>query len=391
MAEVIEKKRRRGHNEGAIYQRSSDGRWVGTLSLPNGKRKSFYGGTRKEASDKMRQAQRDQEDGLDLSAGALTVAAYLERWLRDAVKDSVKAKTYIDYESICRVRVIPRIGTHKLAKLTALDLQGLYGDLKVAGLSPQSIRKTHRVLHAAFRQAEKWDLLARNPCGRVKSPKAERSEMQAWTPEQANHFLAATNEHRMCALYVLALSTGMRRGELLGLKWSDIDLSAGTLSVQRALQWQSLDKYQFVTPKTAKSRRTIHLSKKAVGELRAHKDRQTFAKRDAGEFWQDQDLVFCNAMGGPLDPSHQSAVFQQAASVIADAAKKSGAPAFPVIRFHDMRHTAATILLAKGVHVKLVSEMLGHSTITLTLDTYSHVIPAMHGDAAAAMDAVFSA
>jgi integrase len=195
----------------------------------------------------------------------------------------------------------------------------------------------------------------------------------------------------MRALYVLALSTGMRRGELLGLKWSDIDLLAGTLSVQRALQLQSLDKYQFVTPKTAKSRRTIHLSKKAVAELRAHKDRQIFARRDAGEYWQDQDLVFCNALGGPLDPSHQSAVFQQAASVIADAGKQANGPAFPVIRFHDMRHTAATILLAKGVHVKLVSEMLGHSTITLTLDTYSHVIPAMHGDAAAAMDAVFSA
>ena len=200
----------------------------------------------------MRQAQRDQEDGLDLSAASLTVSTYLERWLRDAVKDSVKAKTYIDYESICRVRVVPRIGTRKLAKLTALDLQGLYGELKEAGLSPQSIRKAHRVLHAAFRQAEKWDLLARNPCSRVKSPKAERSEMQAWTPEQAQQFLTATSEHRMHTMYVLALSTGMRRGELPGLKWSDIDLSAGTLSVQRALQWQSLDKCQFVTPKTGK-------------------------------------------------------------------------------------------------------------------------------------------
>ncbi|MFT4040963.1 MAG: tyrosine-type recombinase/integrase [Thermomicrobiales bacterium] len=391
MTDTSVKKRRRGHNEGAIYQRSSDGRWVGTLSLPNGKRKSFYGETRKEAADRMKQAQRDQENGIDLSAAALTVSMYLERWLRDAVKDSVKAKTYIDYESICRVRVVPRIGDRKLARLTALDLQGLYTELKEAGLSPQSIRKTHRVLHAAFRQAEKWDLLARNPCGRVKAPRAERSEMQAWTPEQAQQFLNATAEHRMHALYVLALSTGMRRGELLGLKWSDVDLKVGTLSVQRALQWQSLDKYQFVTPKTAKSRRTIHLSKKAVDALRAHRDRQAFTRRDTGEFWQDQDLVFCNAMGGPLDPTHQSTVFQQAATAIAEAAKKVEAPAFPVIRFHDMRHTAATILLAKGVHVKLVSEMLGHSTITLTLDTYSHIIPAMHGDAAAAMDAVFSA
>jgi integrase len=173
----------------------------------------------------------------------------------------------------------------------------------------------------------------------------------------------------------------MRQGELLGLKWADVDLAAGTLAVRHSLQWQREGKYQFVDPKTARSRRSVHLSQKAVTELRAHKDRQAFTRRDAGELWQEQDLVFGDELGGPLAPSHQSATFK----TVAEAAK------LPVIRFHDMRHTAATILLAKGVHVKLVSEMLGHSTIVLTLDTYSHLIPAMHGDAAAAMDAVFSA
>ncbi|MCA9877557.1 MAG: site-specific integrase [Thermomicrobiales bacterium] len=370
--------KRRLHGEGTFRQRS-DGTWEARLSLEGGRRMSFYGKTQGEAAQKLRDAKKRAEQGIDLSADKLTVEQYLERWLRDAVKPSVKAKTYEGYESICRVRVAPRIGTRKLAKLTALDLQGLYTELKDAGLSPRSVQHTHRVLHRAFEQALRWNLIMRNPCDGAQAPRAERAEMKVWTPEQAAAFQVATSTHRMRALYVLALSTGMRQGELLGLKWGDLDLGAGTLSVQRSLQWQREGKYQFVDPKTSRSRRRIHLSKAAVATLRAHKDRQAFTKRDAGEHWQEQDLVFCDELGGPLAPSHQTATFKMAAA----AAK------LPVIRFHDMRHTAATILLAKGVHVKLVSEMLGHSTIVLTLDTYSHLIPAMHGDAAAAMDTVF--
>jgi integrase len=208
-----------------------------------------------------------------------------------------------------------------------------------------------------------------------------RAEKRAWTPEQADAFLISTRDHRMHALYVLALTTGMRQGELLGLRWSDIDWNAGTLAVRRALQWQRGIRLAFVEPKTARSRRKIHLSQTPLTALRAQKDRQAFDRHNTGSAWTDNALVFWNAVGEPLSPTNETKRFQRAGV----------AAGVPPIRFHDMRHTAATILLAKGVHVKVVSEMLGHSTITLTLDTYSHVIPAMHGDAAAAMDAVFTA
>lgn len=372
--------KRRGHNEGSVYQRQ-DGRWVASVMLPNGKRKSYYATTRKEVADKLKSAQKDIGDGVDLSADRVTVAQFLDRWLSSSVKPSVKVKTYITYESLCRTAIAPRIGGKRLAKLTALDLQSLYTELSEAGLSPRSVHHVHRVVHRAFVQAIRWSLIPRNPCDGATSPKAPRAELTTWNPEEADAFLLATREHRMHALYVMALTTGMRQGELLGLKWADIDFNTGTLAVRRALQWQRGNGLVFTEPKTARSRRKIHLSQTALAALRGHKDRQTFERHAADFAWTTHDLVFCNAVGEPLSPTNETKRFQRAGAAVG----------LPSIRFHDMRHTAATILLAKGVHVKLVSEMLGHSTITLTLDTYSHVIPAMHGDAAAAMDAVFSA
>jgi integrase len=372
--------KRRGHGEGSIKQRV-DGLWEARVSLPSGKRKSFYGKTRKEAQDKLRAALRDIDAGLDLGADRQTVAQFLEKWLAASVKPSVKVKTYEGYESIVRVRVVPRIGRKHLAKLTPLDLQSLYTELADAGLSARSVHHTHRVLHRAFVQAVRWNLIVRNPCDGAQGPRASRAEMKVWTPAQADAFLIATRQHPAQALYILALTTGMRQGELLGLKWGDLDLSVGTLAVRRSLQRQKGKGLVFEEPKTARSRRSIFLSQRAVAALRAHRDRQAFDRRAAGSEWNARDLVFCHATGEPLDPSYQTTIFKKAV----EAAR------LPAIRFHDMRHTAATILLSRGVHVKLVSELLGHATIVLTLDTYSHLIPAMHGDAAAAMDAVFAA
>jgi integrase len=374
------KQRRRGHGEGAVFQRG-DGLWVARLNDPNGKRKTLYAKTRKEAADKLRAAQKSVDDGLSLDTGRQTAAQFLDKWLAASVKPSVKTKTYEGYESIVRVRVNPRMGGKHLAKLTALDLQALYTDLANAGLSPRSVHHTHRCLHRAFVQAVRWNLIARNPCDGAQGPQATRPEMMVWTPQEADTFLISTREHPAHALYTLALTTGMRQGELLGLKWADVDLSAGTLSIRRSLQRQRGAGPVLITLKTARSRRSIHLSQRAIAALRTHSDRQAFDRRAAGAEWVEHDLVFCHANGEPLDPSYQTATFKKAAE----------AAGVPVIRFHDMRHTAATVLLAKGVHVKVVSEMLGHATITLTLDTYSHVIPAMQSDAAAAMDAVFTA
>jgi integrase len=374
------KEKRRGHGEGAIFQRK-DGRWVARVTLPDGTRKDYYAKTRREAADKLKGAQRSAEDGVDLSADRVTVAHFLDTWLSSSVKPSVKVKTFTTYESLCRTAIVPRIGSKKLVKLTALDLQSLYTNLAESGLSPRSVHHVHRVLHRAFNQGVQWKILPRNPCDGATSPKAPRAEMSVWNAGEADAFLIATREQRMHGLYVLALTTGMRQGELLGLKWTDIDFTAGTLAVRRALQWQRGNGLVFVEPKTARSRRKIHLSQTALAALRVHKDRQAFDRHVLGSEWNEHGLVFCDFLGEPLSPTNETKRFQRA----------SAAAGLPAIRFHDLRHTAATILLAKGVHVKLVSEMLGHSTIVLTLDTYSHVIPAMHSDAAAAMDAVFTA
>ncbi len=372
--------KRRGHNEGNIKQRA-DGLWEARISLPGGKRKSLYGKTRREAQDKLRAALRDVDAGLDLATGRQKVGQFLDQWLDASVRPSVKVKTYEGYESIVRVRVKPRIGHVLLARVTPLDLQGLYTALAGSGLSNRSIHHTHRALHQAFNQAVRWGLTARNPCDGVTPPRPKRSEMRVLTKDQAAALLDATRTDPAHALYVLAITTGMRQGELLGLRWEDADLDAGKLAVRRALQRQRGKGLVFTEPKSTRSRRVILLSDRAVSALRTHRDRQTFERRVAGSMWQDGGLVFCTGTGAPLDPSWQTKVFKA-------ALKQAG---LPDIRFHDCRHTAATLLLAAGVHPKVVSEMLGHATITLTLDTYSHLVPVMHQEAAKAMDAVLGA
>jgi integrase len=224
-------------------------------------------------------------------------------------------------------------------------------------------------------------MLPRNPCDGVTPPRPEQVEMDVWNAEEAAAFLAATTKHEMHALYALALSTGMRQGELLGLKWNDIDLDAGKLHIHRSLQYQRGSGLVFVLPKTAKSRRPIKLGNRTVDALKAHRKKQLENRLKAGSLWKEQDLVFPTEMGAPHDPSWQYKVFKKA---VEDAGLRS-------IRFHDMRHTAATLLLSKNVHVKVVSEMLGHSSITITLNTYSHFVPSLHDQAADVMDSLLSA
>lgn len=372
--------KRRGHHEGTIRQRP-DGLWEARLSLVNGKRKSLYGKTRKEVQEKLKSAQRDVDAGLDLSAGRQTVAAYLDKWLDASVRPSVKVKTFEGYESIVRVRVKPHIGRVVLTRLTPLDLQGLYATLEEAGLSNRSIQHTHRALHQALGQAVRWGMIARNSCDGVKAPRPNPSEMRVLNQDQASALLDATRGDRLHALYVLAVSTGMRQGELLGLRWQDVNFDAGKLTVRRALQRQNEAGLVFIEPKTSRSRRTIMLSRRALSATRDHRKRQLQDRLLAGSEWDDQDLVFCNVTGGPLDPSWTRLTFYRALE----------RAALPPIRFHDLRHTAATLLLTQGVHVKLVSEMLGHATISLTLDTYSHLLPVTHAQAADAMDAALGA
>src|SRR5680860_1924129 len=373
--------KRRANGDGSIYQRESDGRWVASIMLPNGKRKSFYGKNRKATNDKLREAVREIDQGVDLSGPRSTVEQYLNKWLDSSARPSVKTKTFEGYESIARVRVIPRIGLLPLAKVTPLDLQKLYADLTKMGLSNRSVHHTHRVLHRAFSQAVRWNMIPRNPCDGATAPRPQRTEMRVLTAEQSSALMSQTRDHPSHALYALALSTGMRIGELLGLQWQDIDFDGERLFVRRALQRQNEKGLVFIEPKTARSRRSIKLGKGAISALREHKRNQLTRRIALANQWHDQDLVFASDTGGPVDPSWQRELFKKALS---DAG-------LPAIRFHDLRHTAATLLLSRGVHPKVVSEMLGHSTITLTLDTYSHLVPILHDQAAELMDSILTA
>ena len=272
----------------------------------------------------------------------------------------------------------PRIGNKKLGQVTPLMIQTLYSDLRVAGLSSRSIIHTHTLLHKSFQQAVKWRMIAQNPVALVEPPRAERREMSVLTRQEASKFLDATRGHRYAALFTLAVSTGMRQGELLGLRWSDVDIDAKRLQVQQALQRQREEGLVFVTPKTRQSRRTIVLSDRAVVALKSHLARQDDRRATAGCRWVEHDLVFAGLTGGPLEPSKITLEFKRTLA----------AAGLPAIRFHDLRHTAATLLLSQNLHPKMVSEMLGHSTISITLDTYSHLVPVLHQQAAVAMDAM---
>ncbi|MDP9266351.1 MAG: site-specific integrase [Chloroflexota bacterium] len=241
-----------------------------------------------------------------------------------------------------------------------------------------TVRHLHALLHKAFDQAEKWGLVARNVVALVSPPTAPHQEMKTLSEAQTRTFLEAVAGERFEALHVLAVSSGMRQGEILALRWSDLDLDRASAQIQRSIQFLPGDRYVFTPPKTTKSRRKVELTKTVVAALRRHRARQIAERLASAGGWADLDLVFADEAGGPTSPDRVRWAFQR---VLKDAG-------LPRIRFHDLRHTAATLLLGCGVHPKIVSEMLGHSTIAITLDLYSHVTPTMQREAAAVLDSV---
>ncbi|MDP8951369.1 MAG: site-specific integrase, partial [Actinomycetota bacterium] len=262
---------KRANGEGSIYQRK-DGRWVGqyTVHTANGpKRRAVYGKDREEAARKLAGAIADRDRGLIFDAGNMTVGEYLDRWLSDSVRDTVKRRTFEGYASIVRRHLKPAIGRVKLAKLTPAHVQGLYRAKLDAGLSPTTVQHVHTTLHKALRQAVKWGLIPRNVCEAVSVPRRDSPEMRPLTPQQARVLLVAARGDRLEALYVLAVTTGMRQGELLGLRWRDVDLDRAVVRISQTLVTGN-GKQTFEKPKTAKSRRSVALTRRAVAALTGH-------------------------------------------------------------------------------------------------------------------------
>jgi integrase len=370
---------KRGNGEGSITRRKN-GHWSAqyvVYTSEGRKRKTLYGKTRAEVARKLAKAISNREDGLVFDAGSLTVTRYLDRWLTDSVKGTVRLTTYQGYERICRLHIKPSLGRVRLKDLTAAHVRGLYRERLKAGLAPRMVQLIHVTLHKALKQAVMDGLIPRNVTEAVKPPQPEKKEIKPLSSEQARALLRAAKEERLEALYMLAITTGMRQGELLALKWEDVNLEAGTLQVRRTLCTATGGGFTFGAPKTAKSRRSIKLPDIAISSLRRHRKAQLEEKMRLGELFADQGLVFTSRVGTPI--SRQDLITRSFKPLL----KRAG---LPDIRFHDLRHTCATLLLGKGVHAKLVQELLGHATISITLDTYSHVLPGMGDAAAGAMD-----
>ena len=305
-----------------------------------------------------------------------TLAEFLTRWLEDTVKSTRAHNTYLSYYYTVK-HIISVLGGVQLAKLQPQQLQALYRIKREEGLT-RTVRLLHAVLHNALGQAVKWGLIPRNIAAVVEAPKVPRKEMKVLTPEEVHRFLNTAQDDPLFALYVLAVTSGLREGELFALKWSDFNKGTCIIQVQRQLQWVR-GKAQLTEPKTAKSRRTVTLPKMAIKALRKHKVEQAKQRLSAGGNWNSLELIFTSSRGTPLNrPNFLQRHFYP-------LLEKAGVPR---VRFQDLRHTAATLLLSQNIHPKIVQERLGHSNISTTMDIYSHVLPTMQQEVADKLDAI---
>lgn len=370
---------RRRNGEGSISRRK-DGRWQASVTLADGTRRQAIGRDYETVARKLNQLLHERDSGVLIPRSDLTVGEYLDQWLEDIAKPKLRPSSYETCRGDVR-RAKPLIGTIRLEDLKPATLQAAYGRLQKSGLSPRSVQRVHTTLHRAFKQAVQFELLIRNPAEIARPPRAPRIEMRTLAADEVRRLFESSRDHRLHALWVLLATSGMRIGEALGLMWSDVDLDVGRVQVRRALQRQAGVGFAFTEPKTNRSRRSIFVPLGTVAALHEHRRRQQDEKEIAGPLWEgEHDLVFLTAKGRPIEQGHVH-------WTLTKTLERAG---LPRIRVHDLRHTAASILLERGVHPKIVQEMLGHSTITLTLDTYSHVIPSLQATASSQLQTLFA-
>ena len=375
------KKKERGNGTGTVYPRKNkQGKIIGyrgSYFAPDGKRRYVSAKRKSDAERALRQAMTDAERGLVFEAGTVTIEEYLNRWLADSVKDTVRRSTFVQYKSVVKCHLIPAFGRLKLKALTSAHVRGLYREKLNSGLAPRTVQYIHTTLHKALKQAVMDGLIPRNVTDAVKAPQAHKKEVKPLTPTEVKALLCAASGDRLEALYIVAIHTGLRRSELLGLKWTDVDLDTKTLSVQRSLDKDG----SFNPPKRNKSQRTVKLTGQAVEAFKGHRARQNEEQLRLGSLWEDYGLVFPNQVGKPMNADN---LYHRGFRPLLKRAGLSG------FTFHSLRHTCATLLVSKNVNPKIIQEMLGHATISQTMDTYSHIMPGMSDVAAEAIERALS-
>ncbi len=360
LREVVVAARRRGRGEGSIYRRK-DGRWVGQYEV-GGKRRYVYGKTRKDVAAQLARIVADGNDGLIFDSDHLTLSQYLDRWM-NSIRDTVRESTWVRHEINVRVHLEPALGKVRLGKLNPLQVQSFYRCKLDEGQSAASVLKMHSTLSKALKQAVRWRLVPVNVCLAVVLPRITTPEVQPLDVKQLKALLVAAQGSDLYALWALMATTGVLIGEALGLKWDDLDLDARTMRVNRTIY-----RGASCLPKTDSSRRTIKLSKFATEALTQHP--------------RKCEWVFSTSRGTTINVNNLR--YRSWKRLLESAGLPCGT------RIHDLRHSAATLLLSKGVPIKVVSEMLGHSDVSITLSIYAHVLPDMQDGAAEAMDDALS-
>lgn len=357
---------KRGNGEGSLFRRR-DGRWVGEITLAaDGRRRQFYGKTRAEAGKKLALAVGDHHRGILPTGRPQTVATFLNRWLEDSVRGRVRPTTEAHYE-LCVRHLVQGLGPLDVVKLSPADVEH-YLRSKQDQLATRTINHHRAVLRVALNRAMKWGFVHRNVAALASAPRVEAKPSRFLTPAEAAALLKAFEGDRLEALFSTALALGLRQGEALGLAWDDVDFATRQLHVRRQLQ-RLKGESRLVPVKTERSRRTLTMPMVVVAALQEHRRRQL-------EEGIVQNLVFCRRDGRPLVNSNVTHAFQ-------NRLQRAG---LPRMRFHDLRHSCASLLLAQGVAPRVVMETLGHSTIATTMNVYSHVMPSLLQESADAMD-----
>ena len=384
--------KKRANGQGSIYQRK-DGRWAGAAYVlaANGiyKRTPVYGSSADDVGRKLTEIKARSDQGLPAQAAGWTVSSYSVYWLEHVARPKLRPTTFARYRSLLTRSIVPSIGKRRLTALTPADVRLMLvrtassplrireADTTPDTLSARTVQQVHAVLRSMLNTAVREELIARNVARLVQPPTPGHGEIHPWTDAEARRFLKAAEGHRLYALFAVALALGLRRGELLGLRWSDIDFHNRQLRVAQTLQRVRGEGLVFGPPKSKRSRRTLTMPSIVTEALIRHRTGQTEDRRRAAEVWMDSGLVFTTSSGRHLEPRNLNTAYARLLAHVD----------VPRIRFHDLRHTCATLLLSRGVSARVVMDILGHSQISVTMNIYGHVMPAMQQAAAGEMDA----